>query len=80
MLALNLQNLKVLTVLCGNANVSKCQATLFHVVTGWPVNLTHTDFSCPEVCMGFFSAWRYSIMCTVFVPAKDSFISLLPLS
>ncbi len=47
-------NLEVLTVLCGNANVSKCQATLFHVVTGWPVNLTHTDFSCPEVCMGFF--------------------------
>jgi len=48
---------KVLTVLPSSVNVNECQATLIHVVTGKTVNLTHTDFSCPEVCVGFF-IWK----------------------
>ncbi len=44
----------LLTALDSGANFGRCQATPAQSCQNMARNLPHTDFSCPEVCMGFF--------------------------
>ena len=46
---------RLLTALDSGANFGRCQATPAQSCQNMARNLPHTDFSCPEVCMGFFN-------------------------